>query len=161
MAGRGGEQLKTIPLTQGMVALVDDSDYEMLSRYKWRVHKSRNTCYAKTTITTATGRETVQMHWMIMGRRPGFKIDHRNGNGLDNQRGNLRYLTHRQNLQNLHNKRSSGYPGVSLHKLTGKWDARIRINGKPKYLGLHNTEEEAFAAYCQALESIGERVLTG
>lgn len=76
--------------------------------------------------------------------------DHINHNGLDNRKANLRLATHRQNLCNRRNtalKAASRYRGVSLHKNTKRWTARIKVYGKTKYLGLFDDEIDAAKAY--------------
>ena len=91
-----------------------------------------------------------------MGKKKGFEIDHINGNGLDNRKSNLRFVTPRQNLQNMHTKRYSKYPGVTWHKINHRWMAQIKINGRPIYLGYFNNEYEAYLAYKKAIEKLGE-----
>ena len=71
-------------------------------------------------------------------------IDHIDRNPLNNNIDNLRIATPQQNQFNTAAK------GCSFHKQTGKWMARIKINKKTIYLGLHNTEEEAHEAYLKA-----------
>ena len=96
------------------------------------------------------------MHMLITGYP---LTDHRNGDGLDNQRHNLRPAT---NSQNNHNRgpaigRSSSYKGVHWHKGCRKWQASIRIDGKRRHLGLFASEEDAARAYAEAaLEVQGE-----
>ncbi len=92
--------------------------------------------------------------------RQGYQIDHRDGNGLNNTRDNLRHVTVRQNQQNRRNiNKSSIYPGVCRIKNSGKWCATICINGKNKRLGNYNTEREAFNAYLKALNEINEAIV--
>ena len=78
----------------------------------------------------------------------GFEIDHINGNGLDNRLVNLRCVQRSDNCRNSrkpsHNK--SGLCGVSIHKSTGKWRARIHADGKYKSLGLFDNKHDAYAA---------------
>jgi len=152
--------MKQIPLTQGLFALVDDKDFEWLSQWKWFTYKHRNTFYAKRMSKTADGkRTTTLMHVEIIGRRKGLITDHITGVGLDNRRENLRHVTQRQNLQNLHIETSSKYPGVYWHKQKSKWHAVIRVNGKRKHLGYFTGELEAFDAYRKAAETLGDFVL--
>jgi len=147
--------LKTIELTQGKVALVDDEDFEELNQYKWYAHKQKNAFYA---IRNSKGanRTTIHMHRLIMGTPEGMQIDHIDGNGLDNTKSNLRIVTIRQNAQNRHEARSSTYPGVYWQKDRGKWHANITINGKTKSLGRFEIEAEAYEAYLKALEGLGD-----
>lgn len=127
-----------IKLTNGKVAFVDDKDYPTISQYKWYYHKYRDKEYAKTYIN----RKKVSMHRLILGL-VGPEIDHRDGNGLNNQRFNLRYATKQQNAANRGPQRNntSGFKGVT--KNHNNWKAQIKYNGEKIYLGTFKTKEEA------------------
>ena len=141
---------KEITLTNGMVALVDDCDYQELSVRKWRAKKNKRTFYAE----TSRKYEYPQMHRAIMRPPDGMQVDHINGDGLDNRRINLRVCTNQQNSFNSA-KRGKGYKGVYSH--CGKWQARIYKNLKQTHLGTYNTPEEAARAYDRgALKMFGE-----
>jgi len=87
-------------------------------------------------------------------------VDHIDGNGLNNQKNNLRLVTPRQNNQNkVHYAGASKYPGVRRAKSRKRWRAEVRIGGRLKHLGCFNTEGKAFTAYKEAVESMGEGVL--
>lgn len=153
--------MKEMYLTQGKFALVDDADYEWLSKWKWCACKNRKTFYAARRVLKEDRMPTtIYMHQVIMGKPTnGLFIDHIDGNGANNQRSNLRLVTHRQNLQNRHESQSSKYAGVSWNKKGRKWKAQIRIGKTRKHLGFFTEEEKAYSAYCDALRSIGERLL--
>ena len=142
---------KQIQLTQGMTAIVDDEDYEYLSRFKWCTHKIRNTYYAERGEYLPDGKwATISMHREIMGLKRGDKrqIDHRNRNGLDNQKYNLRVSTISQNHANAISRGgTSKYKGVSWHKATKKWRALIGFNKHQKHIGLYDSEIEAALNY--------------
>jgi hypothetical protein len=150
-----GVDMKEIKLTQNKVALVDDQDFELLSKNKWCAGTGtrKKTYYAIAWIN----KKNTYMHHQIMGLPlKGFEIDHKDGNGLNNQRENLRIVTPRQNLQNIKNKKkTSQYPGVHWDKVMKHWQARIRINGPQKYLGVFKNELDAFNAYQEALNNMG------
>lgn len=145
--------MKTIPLTQGKVALVDDEDFEWLSKWKWRATITSPTgidrWYA---LHTTIDKDTIYMHRAIMIRL-GFSktesFDHVDGNGLNNQRMNLRPCTQTQNVQNRRKRPglSSKYKGVYWHRRDRKWMSRLRDNGKDLFLGYFKDEEEAGRAY--------------
>ncbi len=156
--------MKTIRLTQDYVTLVDDADYESLSAFKWRalVDKRRGKVYAvRKTKGSHSTRKSVYLHRELLGlTNPNIKVDHSNGNPLDNQRQNLSACTTSQNNMNA-NKRSDGvssqYKGVSWHKRDKKFYAAIKLNGKAKHLGSFFNEREAALAYdAAAREHFGD-----
>lgn len=155
--------MKEILLNQGQVALVGDEDYEWLSQWKWYLIKNNELSYAYRASTANEIRQgsikTIRMHRVIMNCPNGLQIDHIDGNGLNNQRDNLRIVTTRQNNQNRHDKRSSIYPGVNWHKRDKKWRAIIVCNGKKILLGFYNSEINAFKAYYDAVLNLGETVI--
>jgi len=128
------------------VALVDDEDYDVLNQFKWYATKQGNTLYAKRNITVDGKHKKVRMHCAIMNRK---SIDHRDGDGLNNQKSNLRFCTRSENGMNRikHKSMSSIYKGVSLNKPNGKWIAHIKINGKVIHLGYFFSEVDAAMAY--------------
>lgn len=148
-----------IILTQGYVALVDASDFPKVSQFKWCVDiRPNGLCYANTTI----GRRTVRMHEMIFPEAKPER-DHKNRNGLDNRRRNLRPATRAQNGHNvgkMHRSRlSSKYKGVTFQSRLSMrpWQARIgRL-----HLGYFASAEEAGTAYDRAArEQRGEYART-
>ena len=144
--------MKTIPLTHGKVALVDSQDYNWLSQFKWRAQKSGkrpDAFYAVRNITIEKRRTTIQMHRQIMHPPHGLEIDHKNNNGLDNRRSNLRFCTRSQNMANSrgHRRRRSSFKGVSFHKEFKKWRAIITKNKKNLHLGFFRSQVRAAKAY--------------
>ena len=156
--------MKEIPLSQCKIAFVNDEDYDYLRQWKWYALKNKNTFYAIRRSRKAEGfpfGRAIYMHRVILGHFAlGCQTDHIDGNGLNNQRDNIRNVTHRQNCQNIHSIKgivlTSKYPGVYWHKLRSKWQAQIEISGIKKYLGIFFDEEVAANAYKQALHKIGE-----
>ena len=149
--------MKQIPLTQGKFALVDDDIYDLIGNLKWCLQKGRTVLYATrhSSRKLPEKRHTIWMHHLVIGKpTKGMMIDHIDGNGLNNQRSNLRIVTNRQNLQNMKNHRNGKLSGCYYNKNNNKWQAQIRINGKIKYLGYYNTEQEAHDAYLKALKYI-------
>jgi hypothetical protein len=141
--------LKQITLTQGKITLVDDADFESLSIYKCHALRGRwnkGTWYARANV----GGKQILLHRLILGDPPpGMEVDHIDGDGLNNQRSNLRFCTKSENMQNrkLQRNNTSGYRGVVFHKPTKKWQATISFQGKTRWLGLFVLPEEAAAAY--------------
>lgn len=142
--------MKEILLSNGGVCLVDDCDYEYLNSFKWYRKKGNKTFYAERYLGKVDGKyRHIYMHKEIMEKNGGLRIDHKDENGLNNQRLNLRFATHGQNLANrkVRKNSSSKYKGVSWNEQCKKWDVRLRKNGTQYWLGLFKTEEEAALAY--------------
>ncbi len=143
--------MKTVPLTQGRIALVSDRDYAYLRQFKWYCSIDRNNPYPQ----TWNNGEPILMHRMI-ATRAGFgaaeQVDHRDGNRLNNQRANLRPATKQQNMQNRGaTKRSpSGHKGVYWCASSRRWHAAIKVNKKKLFLGSFATLESAVKKRQQA-----------
>lgn len=134
------DDIRYIPLTQGMHAIVDAADFDWLNQHKWTLQPARcgKTHYA----VRRTQEGKIFMHRAIMQPPPGLFVDHINRNGLDNRRSNLRNCTRLQNLQNRYwNAGQSKYRGVS--PVGDKWQAIVGYNNETLYLGVFDTEEEA------------------
>ncbi len=145
--------MKEIRLTQGKVALVDDEDFEWLSKQKWNAHKIRETWYA--TRHGADG--SFYMHRVIMNAPTDKLVDHIDGNGLNNQKGNLRIASNAENLwnQGRHKNNTSGYKGIYLDKRCNKWAVQIRANrSSPQCMGYFETAEEAARVYDNAAKKL-------
>lgn len=145
-----------LPLTNGLVTLVDAEDYQWLSGFKWyakkRVRKGAEPCYYAARSVWHNGRSrTVRMHRLIMGAKGKKDVDHRNGNGLDNRKENLRLCTRAENTRASHVGRGGNnpYKGVTYDgSLTFKpWSANIVADRRRTFLGNFHTAEEAAVAY--------------
>ena len=146
--------MKEIPLTQDQVTLVDDEDYNNLMQYKWcfyRGKKSYHTGYAGNSILG-------DIHRFLLEPNRGQYIDHKDGNGLNNQRDNLRICTRSQNMMNQKKTRgTSKYKGVYYVKSRNKWTSAIKHNRKSIFLGQFREEKDAALAYnLRAKEIFGE-----
>lgn len=141
-----------IPLTQGKVALIDEGDAPLVLPYRWhrRYSPREHTDYAGRSILLPNGKpHLVFMHSVILLPIPGLVVDHRNGDGLDNRRENLRYATTSQNGGNrrIGANNTSGYRGVDYRKRRLRWRARIAFEGERIELGHFGSPEEAARAY--------------
>lgn len=134
--------MSRIPLTQGLTAIVDDQDFEFLSQWSWCAHRKTNTTYAVRSIYQSGSWETLYMHTALTGYA---YVDHKNGNGLDNRRTNLRESSP---LSNNHNRRPDhGHQYKGVTPVRGRWRARILIDGKRVSLGTFDSVEDAARAY--------------
>lgn len=141
-------KMKTIQLSQGKVAIVDDIDFESVSKYKWTYSYSGKSGIGYALNNKGSGR--IYLHHFIMGKSPNLIVDHINGNSLDNRRANLRFVTHQQNQMNriVQSNNLLGVKGVSLSGK--KYRARIRVNGKTIELGNYESFDQAKNAYEKA-----------
>jgi phage terminase large subunit GpA-like protein len=153
--------MKTIPLGSrkypGHVALVDDDDYEFINQHHWTIHHSGRVFYAVRGVWRHDGVWTnTTMHKFLTG---WSQVDHINHDGLDNRRCNLREATKAQNAQNMRSQNgvSSAYKGVNWYKRDQTWEAKIKVDGRVRFLGRFADERDAAAAYNRAaLAGFGE-----
>lgn len=152
--------MKRIKLTRGKFALVDDVDFDYLNQWKWFCEASHHA--ARDQHIGMDGKKEIKkrikMHRLIMNPPANMEVDHIDGNCLNNQRNNLRVVTHAQNQKNLKRPitNTSGYKGVSWSKARQKWIAAI-YHGKMYNLGGYDTKEEAARKYNEvAIERFGE-----
>lgn len=150
------ESTSKLELTQGYWAIVDTAQLALLQRHNWCVHKTKGKIYAKTQLA---GR-TVYMHRLLVNAPtdPGLVVDHRNGDGLDNRRCNLRIATWRENARNspgAASRRVSAVRGVTKREhRTRPWRAHIYDSLGFKHLGYFETEAEAVAVRVAAEKEI-------
>jgi hypothetical protein len=151
----------SIPLTQGEVALIDDEDLPLVSQYTWSVARRRKIDYAQTWGEWYGKRTIILMHRLLLDAPAGFEVDHRDGDGLNNCRSNLRLATHGQNLRNRGRTYNSatGYKGVirNHRSSTYLFIAQIQCDNQNYHIGSFRTAEEAARAYdAKARELHGE-----
>jgi hypothetical protein len=141
--------VKTIPLTQGKFAIVDDSDYESVSKFEWCFQPQGG--YAERRVKCSDGKHrNKRLHRFLMGDPDGICVDHKNGNGLDNRRENLRLASLKENCRNRVGKHGRILPkGVYKKKghINRPFMAYIRVNYKLIHLGYYATAEEASRVY--------------
>ncbi len=147
--------MKTIPLTQDKVAIVDDEDYTKLAIHNWCFSKG----YALRNGPRINGHRTepILMHREILSVPPGFEVDHKSRNTLDNRRKNLRPATKVQQQGNRAKRRSGGtskFKGVWFDKARNKFTSMIQVNGKRRCLGRFEKEEDAARAYDRMAETL-------
>lgn len=150
--------MKEIPLTKGLVTIIDDEDFERVNKYKWHLllRNTRRTSYATRSSEVGGTKKTVYLHRFILNASNGLQVDHINGNGLDNRKSNLRLVTHSENLRNSYKHRSGLPLGVfrankKVTPNTVKYYAQIGPATSKRYLGVYDTIEEASRAVQNAI----------
>lgn len=137
--------MKEINMKHDRKMLVDDEDYPLLNRFNWWAFKSRYTYYAQARI----GGKMVLVHRLIMPARKNQIIDHKDNNGLNNQKNNLRVCSFSQNNQNSKNREhnTSGFRGVHYNRRDKMYYCRIGNKGKRLFVGCFKDSTEAAKAY--------------
>lgn len=145
-----------IPLTYGKFAVIDADDEPLVSGFRWRAHERFGIWYAIANVARDGRRSLIQMHRLITDAPVGVYVDHRNGDGLDNRRSNLRHCSNSQNQQNRHQltTNTSGYRGVTWNRASNKWQAAIKHQQESHYLGLYEHLEDAARAYDAAAREL-------
>lgn len=147
-----GKQCYKVTLTKGDYAIIDSEDAPLIARHSWHSFDHR---YAA---RKGVGKQ-VFMHREIANTPEGCETDHKNRNGFDNRRCNLRTASRSQNECNSarYLKKTSRYRGVCKPVAITKWKAAIKLNGKSYGLGHFSSEEAAARAYdCAAKRLHGE-----
>ncbi len=136
-------------MTQGKTAIIDDTDWPIIAGYTWYATKSYNTWYAVAAIPGRRRKARVKMHNLILGRK---NVDHRDSDGLNNRRSNLRPCNDAQNQQNNGSRGgSSKFKGVSWVMRRKKWLVAFRCNNQYHFVGWFADEIEAAKAYDAAI----------
>jgi hypothetical protein len=150
-----GYEFRRIKLTKGQYTIVDVEDYPKLAGDEWQFYESESKNFYAVRLDK---NKLVKMHREIMNNPVGLFVDHKNGNGLDNRKKNLRIATPAQNNYNSRKRGgnvSSKYKGVSKIKKNNRWRAYITIAGpKQKHLGYFDNEIEAAKAYDGAAKEL-------
>jgi hypothetical protein len=145
-----------VPLTRGLEAIIDASDIPLVEGKNWAALVRGRKVYAGRSVWNNGTNDCDLMHRTIAGAEPDILVDHIDGNGLNNRRGNLRPASRSQNAMNAdaHSDSLSGIKGVHWSKQHGRWKAEICARGKRKHIGLYDTPTEAAAAYRAAAERL-------
>ena len=147
--------MKKILLTRGYYTLVDDADFLELSGIKFHANGKPGNIYAAVGDTLNGKRIKRKLHHILFGCVPGLRIDHRNGDSLDNRRLNLRLASSQNNSRNMRKWKTgatSNYKGVCWHKRDKKWQVNIKPSaGVPQITtGSFKSELAAADAYDRA-----------
>lgn len=130
-----------------MVSLVDDEDFDYLSQWKWHAKRGKTTFYAATNGRKGDDFQYMRMHRLIMSPPISMQVDHRDRDGLNNQKSNLRICNNGENKQNSlgWRKSTSVFKGVSANGL--RWAAQLQKGEKNIWLGRFSNEIDAAVAY--------------
>lgn len=148
--------MKKIPIGENAkygYAIVDDDDYESLSKYRWGINglgTGRHHLYARRCKGYGKSAQSFLMHREILNVTDrNIFVDHINHNCMDNRKENLRVCTHSQNMMNskIHIDNKSGYKGVYWHKTNKRWVSRINIKKKPIDIGYFDDKMSASKAF--------------
>jgi hypothetical protein len=140
--------MKEIQLTQGYIALIDDEDFERVSKINWHVHKSRQRRYGR-------NKKIGYLHNFIMNTPEDMEVNHKDWDGLNCQKYNMENTTRSKNAQNMHRTRE-GFVGVYYDNRDKTIFSSIGFAGKNIYIGRFNSEVEAAIAYnSKAIELFG------
>jgi hypothetical protein len=143
-----------LPLTKGYSAIIDAADAAIVSDRRWQANVTPTNVYAMAggNETGSTGLHLHRFVWLKWGMPETPEIDHRNTDGLDCRRENLRAADHRENMWNLPltKRNTTGLKGVSPRPNGRKWRARIRHFGRLIFLGEFDDPVLAHAAYVKA-----------
>jgi len=147
---------RLLPLSQGQLAIVNDEDFEELSKHKWSAYwdKKAKAFYAGRHLNEEIGRPVQYLHRQVLNLQPrgGGCVDHINHNTLDNRRSNLRLTTNRGNHEN---RKKHSIHGIGIRKLdSGRFVARTWVGKKNVYIGSFDTKEEAVSARKLFMETI-------
>ena len=140
--------------------LIDDEDYPLVSLFKWCIVKRKNLYYATSFCYNPEDKKSkgFYLHRFIM-KEPEGDIDHKNDNGLDCRKNNLRICTRQQNVSNSKKwaKATSVYKGVYWNSQHNNWKAALKVNGKTVFCRTFKKEEDAARAYNKsAIKYLGE-----
>jgi len=146
--------MKKISLSRGEFALVDNADFPVLNKLTWTLSVSGKRKYAVHNFYKDGKNHLVAMHRFLLNAPKGKTIDHIDGDGLNNQRANLRVCTLAENLRNRKKPTINGYPYTGIQPMGRKWRAIIGHKGKTIHLGMFLTPEDAARAYDAAAKRL-------
>lgn len=154
--------MKIIPLRNGLVALVDDEDYERVTQRKWFLkapHNPKYSFYAHANKRKDGRGAMILLHRLVMNAPDGIEVDHIDGDGLNNQKSNLRLCNRGQNLRNQKIRNPNGLKGVffRVSRIKKPWAARISIGGRTTAIGYFSNKIDAAISYnISAKKNFGE-----
>lgn len=146
--------MKTIKITQNKQLIIDDEDFESVSKHKWSAVKKGNNFYA---VSRIDGKIVSAHRFLLNINDSKILIDHIDRDGLNNQKINLRFCNKSQNGANCRPKGTSIYLGVCWNKKNKVWKSSIGFCNKNIFIGNFFDEKEAALSYNKkAIELFGE-----
>lgn len=148
--GMADNDSRTIELNHGHVLIVDVRDYDVALAYRWQTQPGKcGTFYVWRPVRDGVQTRKEYLHRRLMGAVKGQRVDHINGNGLDNRRSNLRACSNADNMRNMRvrPRGSSRFKGVSWFRRHQLWRAYIVQDAKQIHLGYFSDEADAAKAY--------------
>jgi hypothetical protein len=149
---------KIILRNSNLFCLIDDGDFSLVSKYKWYLNHKGYAQRNRRQQNFVKDKLPILMHCLIIGQRYGLTTDHINGNKLDNQKENLRFISNTNNIRRRGKQKNSttGYKGVYFYKsknlkpTTIRYWSGIRVNKKLVFIGYFSDKIEAVTAYNNA-----------
>ena len=128
------------------IVFIDPEDYERLKHFKWTILRQKRDGYIIRYVTRKeysnkdwSTSKIFYMHREIMQPPQGMVVDHKNGNGLDNQKTNLRIVTISENSKNRNNfKKDANIKEIETKYHGIRFRAKLRHTSK-----VFNTRLEA------------------
>lgn len=150
------KQFITVPLTRGHFTVIDAEDADFVLQHRWTALVHGPWVYAHGRVDG----KLRYLHRILMNAPGGASVDHRNNNGIDNRKSNLRLCANAQNGANSPRRKigASGLRGVQRdpgrYKETKPWRAKVTHQRKQISLGNFHTPEEAARAYGRAAREL-------
>jgi hypothetical protein len=150
-----------LPLSRGLVAVIDFDDFERVGRVKWYAQTTNcGAVYAARNRPSGSKPRLMLLHREVMHCPQNRQVDHVNGDTLDNRKSNLRKATDSQNKTGFRRSKtgtSSKFRGVCWYKRDALWQARLSKERTIIFLGRFLNEEDAARAYdAAAIKHFGE-----
>lgn len=146
-----GPSIAYVPLTQGLFAMIDIEDADVVGRYNWRAaYRDRGRCFYAVRSQKREGKPHIEqsMHVFLLGYVGGLQVDHIHGKTLDNRRSQLRRATKSQQKMNsgMYASNTTGIKGIYWRERDQQWSASISVRCHLMHLGQYDLREDAIAA---------------